>query len=338
MMADYARTVWRRARTRRAPNGPAGPDVRNVRGVPRYRRPGRSYRIDSTTNARRPRAPGRACPAAAGAHVEESERWLTRPRETAPDTFPRLLLQHAPGAAGPSGLPREGPRHLADLDLASGRRRSARARLRAGRAGLQARDAPRDHRRQPAAPVLVDGRGAGAGRRSGADVPGRGGRRIGVRAERRRDRLRGRRGPGAGRQAAGGDAAGADARAHLFRRPARPAQLRGRHQLRAPAGDRPRVRPRASGFLRRRRSRGAVRRRGGDALHVGHHRQAEGRLPDPWGVHRRGPRRRRVRPAHGRRQHPVLPADGLGRRPPVLATRRRWSPASPSTARSRATR
>ena len=38
----------------------------------------------------------------------------------------------------------------------------------------------------------------------------------------------------------------ADARAHLLRRPARPAQLRRRDELRAAAGDRPRIRPRAS--------------------------------------------------------------------------------------------
>ena len=97
--------------------------------------------------------------------------------------------------------------HLADLDLAPGRRRGARARLRPGRAGLRARHAPRDHRRQPAAPVLVDARRAGAGRRAGADVPGRAGRRLRLRAERRRDRVRDRRGPGAGRQAARGAAA-----------------------------------------------------------------------------------------------------------------------------------
>ena len=46
--------------------------------------------------------------------------------------------------------------------------------------------------------------------------------------------------------------------------------------------------------------------------------RAEGRLPDAPRVHRVGPGRRRVRSPHRRRQHPVVPADGLGRRPPVL--------------------
>src|SRR5262245_48637654 len=38
-----------------------------------------------------------------------------------------------------AGDPREGPRHLADLDLGAARRRGACARLRAGRAGPEAR-------------------------------------------------------------------------------------------------------------------------------------------------------------------------------------------------------
>ena len=43
--------------------------------------------------------------------------------------------------------------------------------------GFKRGDEPRDHRRQPPAAVLGDGRGAVPGRRAGAAVPGRGGRR-----------------------------------------------------------------------------------------------------------------------------------------------------------------
>ena len=155
-------------------------------------------------------------------------------------------------AAGPSGNSGKGLGHLADLDVATGRGRGARARLRTRGAGIPARNAPRNHWRQPAAPVLVDARGAGTGRRSGADVPGRAGGRIRLRSERRRDRVRDRRGPGTGRQDARGAPAGALALAHLLRRPARPAQLRRGHELRGAAGDRSRFRPRESRVLRRR--------------------------------------------------------------------------------------
>ena len=66
----------------------------------------------------------------------------------------------------------------------------------------------------------------------------------GVRVPERRDRVRARRGPGAGRQAARGPDAVPEARAHLLRRRARPAELRAARarELREPPGGRPRVR------------------------------------------------------------------------------------------------
>ncbi len=203
------------------------------------------------------------------------------------DTFPRLMLHHAKRAPDASGDARESVGHLADLDVGGRRRRCSRAGVRAGRAGFPARHASRDHRRQPAAPVLVDVRGAGVGRHSGADVPGRADRRSRLRAERCGDRVRAGRGSGTGGQAARGAAAGALAHAYLFRRSARPAQLPGDHELRAFAGARPRIRSRASGLFRW-RSRGRQDRRYRDhAVHVRHDREAEGRLPDPRGVDRR---------------------------------------------------
>ena len=44
----------------------------------------------------------------------------------------------------------------------------------------------------------------------------------------------------------------------------------------------------------------------------------QGRLPDARGVHRRGDGRHRVRQADGRREHTFVPADGVGRRQPLL--------------------
>ena len=51
---------------------------------------------------------------------------------------------------------------------------------------------------------------------AGADVPGRAGGRIRLRAERRGNRLRDRRGPGAGRQGARGDAARSPTLQHIY--------------------------------------------------------------------------------------------------------------------------
>ncbi len=207
------------------------------------------------------------------------------------DTFPRLLLHHA----------RARPDHPATREKDLGiwqtwtwRQVADEVRALAcglAAAGLQARHAPRDHRRQPPAALLVDDRGAGARRRSGADVPGRAGRGIRLRAERRGDRLRARRGPGAGRQAARGRgrrcprsrtstttirAACATTKASTsFER----LQENGREFDRAHPG-----------FFDARGRAGPARRRLGHALHVGHDRQAEGRAPDARRVHRRGAR------------------------------------------------
>ena len=118
--------------------------------------------------------------------------------------------------ADASGDAREGPRHLADLDLgarsptrcarspaASPRRASSAACISRSSATTGRACTGRWPRRRP-------------GRHAGADVPGRAGRRVRLRAERRRDRLRHRRGPGAGRQAAGGEAAGARRSQHIY--------------------------------------------------------------------------------------------------------------------------
>ncbi len=203
---------------------------------------------------------------------------------------------------------------------------------------------PRDRRRQPAAPVLAMLAAQACG---GVPVPlyqDAVGRRDGLHAERRRDRVRDRRGPGAGRQAARGAGAAVAARIapHRLRRPARHCATTssraciGYDELRelGRAFD-----ARAPRLLRRSRSAsgepGDVAR---DALHLGHHRQAQGRVPDARRVHRGRPRRRRVRPARARRRHPVATCRWRGSATTCSRWRNGWSPASRSTARSRARR
>ena len=50
------------------------------------------------------------------------------------------------------------------------------------------------------------------------------------------------------------------------------------------------------GFFDRERGERRARRRRRDPLHLGHHRPAQGRVPDACELHRGGPRRRRDRP------------------------------------------
>ncbi len=240
--------------------------------------------------------------------------------EDALDTFPRLLLHHA------SVRPEHPAAREKDLGIwqtttwsgvgAGGPRPCVRTR----RAGLQARHASGDHRRQPAAPVLVDDGRAGAGRRSRADVPGRARGRHRVRAEQRGDRLRAGRGPGTGRQAAGGASRRSPSLApHLLRRPARPAQLRSGHELRPPARNRPRIRPRESGILRRgNRARRHPRRRRSCSTRPARRASPKGVCQTHAAFIAAARGGIAVRQADGRREHPVVPADGVGRRQPLL--------------------
>ncbi len=148
-------------------------------------------------------------------HQDREEPVMPGPESGGTDVSTPAARARRPAARSPRDA-REGSRHLADVDVGAGRRRSAGARLRPRGAGIQARHAPGDHWRQPAAAVLVDDRGTGAGRRGGADVPGRARRGIRLCAQQCGDRLRGGRGPGAGRQDARGDRAGTDLEAYLL--------------------------------------------------------------------------------------------------------------------------
>ena len=263
------------------------------------------------------------------------------PATPALDTFPRLLLHHAK-VRGDHPATREKDLGIWQTwTLGAGRRRGARARLRPRRAGLQARHAPRDHRRQPAAPVLVDGCAAQA--LGGMPVPMY------------------QDAPAAEFVYVLNDAEIAYAivedqeqvdklleaqpqvptLAHIYYDDPRglrnyDRRRRATSELQEIGREFDRAHP---GFFDARGRQGRARRRVDHALHVGHDRQAEGRVPDARA--RSSPPRAggvRVRPADRRRQHPVVPADGVGRRSPLLATRSGWSPASRSTAPSRATR
>ncbi len=192
--------------------------------------------------------------------------------------------------------------------------------MRAGVAGLWPRHEPGHHRRQPPAPVLGHAGGPMPGRRAGAAVPGRAGCRHGLRAGKRRNPLRHRRRPGAGRQAAGTANAVSAYRPYRLRRRARHAPLpaAGIVVLGPSAGAGPRLRPGPSRLLRRRHRSGPGQRQRHHPVHLRHNRQTERRMPDPRRADRGRQRRRRLRKTERRRRHSVLPADGLGWRLPVL--------------------
>ena len=202
------------------------------------------------------------------------------------------------------------------MDLGGRADRNARHRRRIGRFGRRPGRHHRHHRRQPTAPLLVDLLGADAGRRPGADLPGsqRGGN--GLHHRPRGHRPRHRRGPGAGRQAAGDP-----------RPPWPPAD--NRLQGRARPDRNRRVRPDLPGRaapVRRGpardvglRDRGRPGRRPlRPALHIRHHRRAQRRDAEPCQCHRRRTGRHKLRRADGQGRGAGLSAHGLGRRLPRL--------------------
>ena len=182
-------------------------------------------------------------------------------------------------ARGAAGDPREGPRNLADLVVEAGAGRGAEPRLRSAHPRAPARRDARHHRGQPPASLLGDGRGADARGDPRSALPGRGGRGDGLRPLQRRGAHRHRRGPGAGRQDPGGEGPLPRAGADRLRRSARAPALRpGAASLlrgRAVGGAGPRAKP--SGLLRARGGARSGERRGDHALHLRHHRHAEGR-------------------------------------------------------------
>ena len=91
---------------------------------------------------------------------------------SAPDTFPKLLVEHARLPTEPPRKPRERLRNLAELDLGASRRRGRGTRLRSVRDGVYPWRQARDHRRQPSEALPGDRRDAGAGRGAGADLSG----------------------------------------------------------------------------------------------------------------------------------------------------------------------
>ncbi len=228
--------------------------------------------------------------------------------DTRLDTFPRLLLHHVQVRADHPAVREKEFGIWQTWTWARSPTRCARSPA-AWPRWASARRAPRDHRRQPPAPLLVDGGGAGARRR------------CRCRSTRTRWRpssrswsndagvpLRHRRGPGAGRQAARGRGRGARARRMIYYDDPRGLrhydgpvmsferlQELGRRSIaRTPTSSRPRS-PRAA------------RRRLGDALHLRHHRQPQGRRARPTTtfIERRG--RRRASTSLDRERRACLP-------------------------------
>src|SRR5258708_15076509 len=105
-------------------------------------------------------------------------------------------------AAEPARGAGKGSGDLAALDLVGPCSRSPPARCGTASTGTCAWRSRGDHRREPAAPVRGHAREPVTGCDPGADVPGRDCRSDGLRLSGRADRIRDRRGPGTGRQAA----------------------------------------------------------------------------------------------------------------------------------------
>ena len=264
---------WPQSRNGRAPIVPpdrraisSPPDQRVSRGDPS------ALKIGAQTTGSVPDACGERWVRIGGVSMEEGQ-----------DTFPRLLLHHAkvrptrpPRARRTSASGRRGPGARSPTRCArSPAGWPRRASSAAMHLAIIGDNRPRLYWSMVAAQC--------AGRRPGADVPGRAGRRDCVYVLNDAEiALRDRRGPGAGRQAA----RGAGRRCRRSRTSttttrAACATTTGVTSYERLQRDRPRVRPRASRLLRRARSRkGQRRRRVGHALHVGHDRQAEGRVPD----------------------------------------------------------
>ncbi len=130
--------------------------------------------------------------------------------------------------------------------------------------------------------------------------------------------------PGAGRQGACGLRPGARASPSRLRRAARHARLRpcAAQVVRGRAGHGPRRGPEAEQIFGQRLGEDDRRRqglgRGGDPLHLGHHRQPEGRDALLRQRDHRLAQRQQLRSSHRERRSRRLSAHGLGRRSHLL--------------------
>ena len=183
----------------------------------------------------------------------------------------------------------------------SGCGRGAGPCRRPGRTGFSPRRQSCHHRRQPAAPVLGhDSRRRCLGGIPVPHVPGRGGAGTGVRAAGCRHPLRRRRGPGTGGQAdrvpwrappaSNTFCTTIRAACAITTRPFCAASTRCRSRGASRIA-------KQAGFHRQRNRAGQGRRRRDHALHLRHHRQAEGRVHHPFRADQRSARRLRLRPA-----------------------------------------
>ena len=191
--------------------------------------------------------------------------------------------------------------------------------------GLERGDVGGHHRRQPPAP-LRDLRGRAEPRRHPrARLPGLGGRRDGLRARARRGEVRRRRRTRSRSTRSSPSPSGCRSCARIIYDEERGlASLRSRpacipsRTCRSSGREEMRRQPRRRGLVARRDRQGQGRGRQRDALHLGHHRPAQGRDADARQHHPLRAERQQVRRLHGRRHPARLSADGLGRRSHLL--------------------
>jgi hypothetical protein len=161
-----------------------------------------------------------------------------------PRYLPEDIAAQCRDAFGCAGLPREGLRRLAIVELARVGRQRSRPCLRPRRARDQARRQGRHHRRQPAPSLLGFPRRSMSGRGRGSHLPGFDRRGSSLRARSRRDAGRGCGKPGAGGQAVVGQGPVSWPRVHHLLGPAGPRPVRRAVslRLRTDSGARPRLR------------------------------------------------------------------------------------------------
>ena len=161
----------------------------------------------------------------------------TSPAPTAPaapdagvlDTLPKLLLRNAAEHADRPAMRHKDFGIWQTWTWAQLRDEVRAFAIGLRKLGLERGDIGGHHRRQPPAPLRDVRGGAEPRRHSRSRLPGRGGRRDGLRARARRGEVRRRRGPGAGRQG------------HLHRRP--PAEARAHHLRRGARASPTTIRP-----------------------------------------------------------------------------------------------
>ena len=245
-----------------------------------------------------------------------------------PDTLPKLLQRNAEQDPNGRRHAREDARHLADLHLDGLSR--PRARLRAGPGGARASSAATSSPWSATTARSSTGAQLAAQALGGISVPvyqDSIATRAGLRAGPRRGVGDRRRGPGAGRQgpvAQGQAAASCAGSSTTIRAACRSTTTRSCARSTSVLEAGARVRPGQPGLLRAELAKGGADDIGDDRLHLGHHRQSQGRdaQPSQHDRHRRGLRRGERR--QGGRQLAVATCRWPGSATPSSRSAWRW--------------